>query len=32
MKQYYKEENGVKTWLNNILIIGDSQIINPTRE
>lgn len=32
MKQYYKEENGVKTWLNNILIIGDSQIINPTEE
>lgn len=33
MKQYYKEENGIKTWLtDNILIVGDFQIINPTEE
>lgn len=32
MKQYYKEENGVKTWLGQVLIHDDKQIINPTEE
>lgn len=32
MKQYYKEENGIKIYLGNILKIGDKQIINPTEE
>lgn len=32
MKQYYKEVNGERIWFKNILIVGDSQIINPTEE
>ena len=32
MKTYYKEENGNRVWLSNILIVDDKQIINPTEE
>lgn len=30
--KYYKEENGKKVWLGNILIVDNKQIINPTEE
>lgn len=32
MKQYYKEKNGIKVYLGNILKFDDKQIINPTEE
>lgn len=32
MKQYYKEIDGEKIWFNDILILGETQIINPTEE
>ena len=32
MKRYYKEENGNKIWLGQVLIHNDRQIINPTEE
>ncbi len=32
MKRYYKEENGVRTWLGNVLKWNGLQIINPSEE
>lgn len=31
-KRYYKEENGIKTWLGSVLVIDDMQIFNPSEE
>ena len=32
MKRFYKEENGVRTWLGNVLKWNGLQIINPSEE